>query len=100
MSQHLLISGRVQGVSYRHFTKTRADELKVTGWVRNLDDGRVEAIVQGDEAALESLLTKLRKGPMLSRVDEVKINRISLKEAFDEFQIRANSATAYSSGVS
>lgn len=71
-----LVSGRVQGVAFRHFTKVEARRLGLRGWVRNLDDGRVEAWIEGDAAALDELVSWLRHGPPAARVDHVETERV------------------------
>jgi acylphosphatase len=68
----LLISGRVQGVAFRAFTRRRALALGLAGWVMNLPDGRVEVRVTGSREALDSLLGHLRQGPPAARVDAVR----------------------------
>jgi acylphosphatase len=72
MRQRLLVSGRVQRVGYRDWTVRNARELGLTGWVRNLSDGRVEILADGDEAALGKLLDALRTGPRLASVEHVE----------------------------
>ncbi|MDZ7758492.1 MAG: acylphosphatase [Rhodohalobacter sp.] len=69
----LMISGRVQGVGFRHYTRTNAGELGIKGWVRNLDNGDVEALLQGPEEKLNLMLEKLKSGPMPARVDNIDI---------------------------
>ena len=69
----MLISGRVQGVGVRYACQARARQLGVSGWVRNLADGRVEALVEGDDAAVEAMLEWCREGPRGSRVAEVQL---------------------------
>ena len=69
----LMISGRVQGVGFRHFTRTNAGDLGIKGWVRNLDNGEVEVLIQGPEEKLKIMLEKLKNGPMPARVDRVNI---------------------------
>jgi acylphosphatase len=65
---HFFASGRVQGVGFRAATRHRALELGLTGYVRNLADGRVEAFAQGDPAAIEAFAQWLRHGPRLASV--------------------------------
>ena len=65
------IEGGVQGVGYRYWTERVADELGLTGWVRNRRDGSVEALVDGDEAAVAELLRACRRGPRLANVTEI-----------------------------
>ncbi len=66
---HLLIAGRVQGVSYRVSAAHEAQRLGLAGWVRNLPDGRVELLAQGDAELLRQLRDWCRQGPSLTRVD-------------------------------
>ena len=73
---HLIISGRVQGVWFRESMRLEAISLNVTGWVRNLPDGNVEALACGNEAALKSLLEWARKGPPLARVTDIETREI------------------------
>ena len=70
----LLISGRVQGVAFRYCMVDRCRQLGVTGWVRNLADGSVEAEVEGDRQAVESAIAWARQGPPAARVAEVIID--------------------------
>lgn len=86
--KHYLISGRVQGVGYRAFARKCASELGLKGWVRNLADGRVEAIVQGEMAKLSELEQKLRMGPTHGRVESLMVTDWSHAENFSDFQIR------------
>ncbi|MDI1471348.1 MAG: acylphosphatase [Thermodesulfovibrio sp.] len=70
---HLFISGRVQGVFYRAFTKEVADSLKLKGWVRNLRDGRVEAVFEGEEDKISIAIERCKEGPPYARVDNIEI---------------------------
>lgn len=70
---HVLIGGRVQGVGFRAWTAREAGALGLDGWVRNLSDGRVEAVFAGAPDSVASMLEKCRKGPMWGRVDEVSV---------------------------
>lgn len=72
---HLWVSGRVQGVGFRAYTRARAEELRLTGWVRNLGDGRVEAWAAGDRAALDEWLQAVRRGPRFADVAGVEVQR-------------------------
>lgn len=83
----MLISGRVQGVSFRYFTQLAARRLGLVGWVRNLPTGEVEVRVAGDEAALESLRGELRQGPPASRVDALEESELEAPEEWREFRI-------------
>lgn len=71
-TQRILVSGRVQGVSYRDFVVRTAYRLGLIGWVRNLRDGRVEMVAAGDEAAIGALVDACREGPPLARVEHVE----------------------------
>lgn len=71
-ARHLLIAGRVQGVGYRDWMVREAGRLGLSGWVRNRPDGKVEAVIGGAEPAVEALLTLVRRGPVLARVDAVE----------------------------
>ncbi len=66
-----LVSGRVQGVFFRASTARQANRLGVTGWARNLPDGRVEVLASGEREALERFSAWLRRGPPAARVDEL-----------------------------
>ncbi len=80
MILHALISGRVQGVFFRQETKTTAEQLGLTGWVKNLKDGRVEVIAIGPKEKLETLLKWLHKGPENARVTRIESDYIKEKE--------------------
>ncbi len=69
----LLVAGRVQGVAYRQSAVDEARRLGLAGWVRNLPDGRVEAVAEGGRAQVEALVAWCRRGPRLARVDDVAI---------------------------
>jgi len=81
------INGRVQGVYYRAETQKQAIELALTGWVRNLADGRVEVLAEGDQQSVRQLMAWLRQGPPRSRVDEVEESNETYTGEFDSFSI-------------
>ena len=71
---HLLIGGRVQGVGFRYSTTIEADSLGLSGWVRNLPDGRVEVVAEGPRAVVERLIEWCRQGPRYAWVDKVDVD--------------------------
>ena len=72
-SVHVVVSGRVQGVWYRGNTREQAQSLGLRGWVRNLRDGRVEALLCGAEDRVASMLDWMRQGPAAARVDDLQV---------------------------
>lgn len=85
---HLIISGRVQGVSYRVSAWEKARELSLTGWVRNLTDGRVEVVIEGDTETLEQMTAWTGQGPRFARVSNVDITENIATGEFSDFEIR------------
>ena len=73
-SRRFVISGRVQGVGFRYFVQSVAIRESLSGWVRNLDDGRVETAALGDKDALERFERAIREGPSGARVDSVVVD--------------------------
>ncbi len=71
---HVFVSGRVRGVFFRDYTSHRARPLGVSGWVRNLPDGRVEAVFEGLSEAVDKAIEAVRKGSPSSRVDNVEVD--------------------------
>ena len=86
---HLVISGRVQGVAYRQSTVDEARRLGVAGWVKNLPDGRVEAVAEGELAQVEALVAWCRHGPLPARVDDVQVSWEAARGDLHAFDIRA-----------
>ena len=85
---HLIISGRVQGVFFRAETRRAALLYGVSGWVRNVADGTVEAVIEGNKNDVLSLVNWCKKGPPISRVDDVKISWQDYEGTFESFSIR------------
>jgi len=84
---HVFVSGRVQGVYYRASTRERARELGVDGWVKNLADGRVEAVFEGEADAVESMIEWCHTGSPSARVDGVE-TEYSDPTGVEGFEIR------------
>lgn len=84
---HLFVSGRVQGVFFRDNTRKRAEAIGLKGWVKNLNDGRVEIVVEGSGKNLEGFIKWAEKGPLLARVDALEVKKEEYKEEFDSFEI-------------
>jgi acylphosphatase len=85
---HAFVTGRVQAVGFREFVRYHASLLKLTGYVRNGDDGRtVEVIAEGPERALEELLARLREGPRMSRVETVNVEYAPATGAYARFAV-------------
>ena len=85
-ARHVTVTGRVQGVFFRAWMKQQADELGVTGWVRNCPDGRVDAHVEGDETAVQRLIELLHRGPPSARVEDVHLWNVETFD-FDDFEV-------------
>jgi acylphosphatase len=83
----VLAGGRVQGVAYRFYAEKCAARLGVTGWVRNLADGRVEVLAEGPSGSVESLLDDLREGPRLARVETFEVRREPATGEFSAFRV-------------
>jgi len=81
------VSGRVQGVYYRAETRQQACNLGVTGWVKNLPDGRVELLAEGEEQRVRQLIAWCRQGPSHSKVDLVEESAEKYTGEFDVFEI-------------
>ena len=87
IARKVRISGRVQGVYFRAWTRDQAERLGVHGWVRNLPDGSVEAHLQGEPAAVDQLIQVLSDGPPDARVARVETEE-AVVENLSGFQIR------------
>ena len=87
VARHVSVTGRVQGVFFREWTRNQASELEVTGWVRNCPDGRVDMHIEGDEAAVRQLIDRLHRGPPAANVQDVHLWDVELCD-FDDFEVR------------
>ncbi len=81
------IKGLVQGVGYRRFAEKRAQELGLTGWVRNMDQGHVEGCAEGNQEQIEKWIEQLKRGPMFSRVSNVEIHWEEYSGQYSSFKI-------------
>lgn len=82
----LFISGFVQGIGYRQFVKANATRLGLSGWVRNLSDGRVEALIQRDKKKIEEMITLCKIGPMMAEVKDVEVKWEKVNTLFEGFE--------------
>ena len=85
-ARHVRVTGRVQGVFYRAWTREQAQSLGVHGWVRNCPDGSVQAHAEGDEQAVEQLIARMREGPPGASVSELTAETVE-PEDFHNFSI-------------
>ncbi len=88
MTARWIVSGRVQGVGFRWFVRIAAQERRVTGGVRNLEDGRVEIQVSGESDRIAALLSAVRQGPPGARVDSVENLAADPDSALGGFEVR------------
>lgn len=84
---YILVSGKVQGVFFRSSAKKRADELRLTGWVKNLDDGRVEAVFEGEQEKVDKMVEWCRKGPNYSEVKDIQVIPEKYTGEFKDFSV-------------
>lgn len=83
---YVRILGKVQGVGFRMAAVRHAHSIGVVGWVRNLDDGSVEGVVQGDHDKVDQMLSWLHMGPPGARVDEVELSEVHDDRLYDRFE--------------
>jgi len=82
---HIVVSGKVQGVFFRSFVEKVAQELQITGWARNTEDGKVEIVAEGGKKDLEALLSQCKKGSAWAVVTQVDVKWERFKGEFSEF---------------
>ena len=85
---HMFVNGRVQGVFFRQATKVIAIKNNVTGWVRNLDDGRVEILIEGNDKCVDAVTEWCNLGPANSRVDDIQIKQEAYIGEYENFEVR------------
>ncbi len=86
-SWRIIVSGRVQGVYFRAFTRKQALQLGLSGYAKNLPNGDVEIVASGSEPALQQLADWARKGPILAKVRQLSITPFVAKKQFSSFTI-------------
>ena len=87
VGRRFVITGRVQGVGFRYFTRDTALREGVTGWVRNLANGSVEAVVEGESEAVTRVERAIRRGPPGARVDTVQVDDEAPSGAYTDFRV-------------
>ena len=85
---HIFISGRVQGIFFRQNTQKKAQKLGVTGWVKNLSDGRVEIVCEGEKEKVEEIVKWAKRGPILAKVNGLDVEWQEYRGEFNNFEIR------------
>jgi acylphosphatase len=85
---HVFIEGMVQGVFFRSYTQDQAERSNVTGWVRNLRNGRVEAVFEGEEEDVQAVVDLCRKGPPGAHVSNMKVDWQEHRGEFESFEIK------------
>lgn len=84
----VIATGKVQGVCYRESTRAEANRIGVSGWVRNLPDGSVEAVLQGDLQDIEQLVNWMEMGPQFAIVEKLEVEDIEIAELFSRFSVQ------------
>lgn len=84
----IIINGDVQGVFYRHFAKKEAKKLKISGWIKNNQDGSVEAYIQGDDGQIEQFIDWAHRGSPMATVRNVKVTTLEEEIKFSSFEIK------------
>jgi acylphosphatase len=84
----IVAGGIVQGVCFRYYAQRKAEELGLTGWVRNIPDGRIEAVVEGEDGAVDHMVKWFRRGPPGAHVSEFAVRAQPYRGEFDDFRVR------------
>ncbi len=85
---HLRVDGRVQGVFFRANTRKQARKRGLGGWVKNLDDGSVEAVIEGPEDDVREVVNWTREGPPRANVEDIEVDWEDFEGAFEDFEVR------------
>lgn len=83
-----IVKGRVQGVSFRYYTRLTAERLGAVGWVANRRDGTVQVVAQADEKTLQAFVDFLHEGSPAARVDQVEVTWMEPEDSFTQFRVR------------
>jgi acylphosphatase len=86
--KHVFVSGRVQGVGFRATTRNKAQTLDIKGWVKNLYDGRVEAVIQGDPDSVKQMIRFFKKGPRMVNVTDYEIKKETPQDNLSTFSVK------------
>ena len=87
---HVWVKGRVQGVGFRAFVQQNAIQIGVTGWVRNVGYGTVEAVAEGSKEQIDDFLRMVKRGPLASRVDDSREEWEQVTGEFSSFRVKAS----------
>lgn len=85
---HLFVEGKVQGVGFRYFTQTNARDMNINGWVKNLPDGRVEAVFEAPKTKVENMIDRCKEGPRAARVDNLDWEWVERPQALNTFEVK------------
>ncbi|MCY4566897.1 MAG: acylphosphatase [Candidatus Poribacteria bacterium] len=88
MQLFVLITGKVQGVGFRNFTQMNAKQLGINGYAKNLPNGKVEVVAEGDKSQLDALIALLKVGPRYARVDSLHVDERPFTAEYKTFGIR------------
>jgi len=84
---HIVIKGRVQGVGYRWFARQAAEELGICGYVKNLANGDVEVVAEGETAVVDKFIEYLRQGPSFAHVVDIQVKQKDFIQSFNNFEV-------------
>ncbi|MBI2667221.1 acylphosphatase [Candidatus Woesearchaeota archaeon] len=85
---HVFAYGIVQSVGFRNYIKTKANKLNIKGWIKNLEDGRIKAVFEGEENNVNEILEHCKKGPYLAKVDNIIVKKEKYVNEFKDFEIK------------